>query len=381
MTTRRRGAHTSFTRDSQLNEVMLDDEWFVRVQGKEYGPVDLETLREWKREGRLIADNELRNASNAAWMKASAVAEIFAGSIEEKPPPLFMRRRTFSEIISETFQIYRKGFLSFFVLALLVGIPTCIVQISLAYLHLPEQQPLPRAAIIASTMAIIGVAVFFALWPVFIAGIQIATADLAAGRSIRLRDVLQRAVHVWPKVGKLSLIVYGSYFLWSVIPVLAIFSLVAAQPSIFSVLLALGILTLQVYMTARLWVNFLFWQQTSVLQTSETLEALRESQRLARSPSAGPWYERPVWRGAFLVSIWFLLLIFFSSGAEVPFLLVRLKGIANPEDAFGFIQNLANAPAPDAMMIMSYVFSSLIHALLRPLLGIAFVILYFEAKS
>ena len=360
---------------------MLDDEWFVRVQGKEYGPVDLETLREWKQEGRLIADNELRNAANPAWVKASAVAELFGDSATEKPPPLFMRRRTFGEIISETFRIYRKGFLSFFVLALLVAVPSCIFQICLAYLHFPEPQPLSRTAIIASTIATISIAVLFALWPAFIAGIQIATADLAAGRSIRLRDILQRAVHVWPKVAKLSLIVYGSYFLWSVIPVVAIFSLVAAQPSIGSILLALGILTLQVYMTARLWVNFLFWQQTSVLETSETLEALRESQRLARSPSSAPWHERPVWRGAILASIWFLLLIVLSSGAEIPFLLVRLQGVANPEDAFGLIQNLANAPAPDAMTIASTVFSSLIHAALRPLLGISFVILYFDTKS
>ena len=191
---------------------MLDDEWFVRVQGKEYGPVDLETLREWKQEGRLIADNELRNASNDAWVKASAVAELFGDSAAEKPPPLFMRRRTFGEIISETFRIYRKGFLSFFVLALLVAVPSCIFQICLAHLHFPEPQPLSRTAIIASTIAIVAIAVLFALWPVFIAGIQIATADLAAGRSIRLRDILQRAVHVWPKVAKLSLIVYGSYF-------------------------------------------------------------------------------------------------------------------------------------------------------------------------
>ena len=134
-----------------------------------------------------------------------------------------MRRRTFSEIISETFRIYRKGFLSFFTLALLVAVPSCIFQISLAHLHFPEEQPLSRAAVIATTIAVVAVAILFALWPVFIAGIQIATADLAAGRSIRLRDLLQRAVHVWPKVAKLCLIVYGSYFLWSVIPVVAIF--------------------------------------------------------------------------------------------------------------------------------------------------------------
>jgi hypothetical protein len=360
---------------------MLEDEWFVRVQGKEYGPVDLETLREWKQEGRLIADNELRNAANASWVKASSVAELFGDLVAAEPPPLFLRRRAFGEIVSETFRIYRKGFLSFFILALLVAVPSCIFQICLAFLHFPEPQPLSRTAIIAATLAMVAVAVLFALWPVFIAGIQIATADLAAGRSIRLRDLLQRAAHLWPKVAKLSLIVYGSYFLWSVIPVVAIFSLVAAQPSIVSILLALGILILQVYMTARLWVNFLFWQQTSVLETSETIEALRESQRLARTPSSAPWHERPVWRGAILASVWFLLLIVLSSGAEIPFLLVRLQGVTNPEDAFGLIKNLANAPAPDTMMIVSYVFSSLIHALLRPLLGISFVLLYFDAKS
>ncbi len=360
---------------------MLDDEWFVRVEGKEYGPVDLETLREWKEEGRLIADNELRNASDAAWVKAATIPELFANSIAEEPPPLFMRRRTFGEILVETFRIYRKGFLQFFFLTLLVAVPSCIFQICLAYLHFPEPQPLSRTAIVASTIAIVAVAVLFALWPVFIAGIQIATADLAAGRPITLRDILQRAVHLWPKMAKLSLIVYGSYFLWSVIPVLAIFSLVAAQPSFVSILLALGILGLQVYMTARLWVNFLFWQQTSVLETSDTLTALRESQQLARSQPQAAWHKRPFWRGAILVSIWFLLLIVLSSGAEIPFLLVRLKGVTNPADAFGLIQNLANAPVPDAMMIGSYIFSSLIHALLHPLLGISFVILYFDAKS
>jgi len=30
----------------------MPDEWMVRVEGREYGPVDLETLREWKNEGR-----------------------------------------------------------------------------------------------------------------------------------------------------------------------------------------------------------------------------------------------------------------------------------------------------------------------------------------
>ncbi len=32
----------------------MAEEWIVRVEGKEYGPVDVDELREWKREGRLI---------------------------------------------------------------------------------------------------------------------------------------------------------------------------------------------------------------------------------------------------------------------------------------------------------------------------------------
>jgi hypothetical protein len=359
----------------------MAEEWFVRVQGKEYGPVDLETLREWKEEGRLIAENELRNASDATWVKAATVPELFANSAAPPPPPSYLRQRSFSEIISETFRIYGKGFFTFLALALLVAIPSCAFQLSLAYLHFPEPRPFSRTAVIASTIAIVAAAFFFALWPVFVAGIQIATADLAAGRNARLRDVLERALHLWPQMAKLSLVVYGSYFLWSVIPVLAIFSLVAGQPSVISTLLALGILTLQVFMTARLWVNFLFWQQISVLEKSESLQILRESQQLARSQPSALWHERPLWRGALLASIWFLLLIVVSSGTEIPFLLVRLRGITSPEEIFAMLQNLANAPAPDVMTVASYVLSSFVHALLRPLLGISFVILYFDAKA
>jgi hypothetical protein len=137
----------------------------------------------------------------------------------------------------------------------------------------------------------------------------------------------------------------------------------------------------QVFMTARLWVNFLFWQQTTVLETGDSVTALRESKELARSRRDAPWHQRPVWRGAILASIWFLLLIVLSTGAEVPFLLVRLRDVTSLEDAIALVQKMANASAPDAMTIASYIFSALVHAVLRPLLGISFVVLYFDAKA
>jgi hypothetical protein len=359
----------------------MAEQWFVRVEGKEYGPVDIDTLREWKNEGRLIAENDLRNASDSAWVKASTVCEIFADQPIPTPPPFHIRRRSFSEIIRETFRIYRKGFLTFFSIALLIAIPSFIFQLSLAFLHFPEPRPLSRTALTASTTAITGLAFFIALWPVFIAAMQIATAERTQGRKPHLREVLQQAVRFWRETARLSLIVYGNYFLWSVIPVLAIFSLIAGQPGVVGIFLALAILCLQVFMTARLWVNFLFWQQIAVLETPGAVQTLRQSQELARSQSFAPWHERPLWRGALLASIWILLLLVVSSGSEIPFLLVRMRGVTNPDEVFSVVQNLANAPAPDAMTIASYIFSAFIHTLLRPLLGISFVVLYFDAKA
>jgi len=83
----------------------------VRVEGREYGPVDLESLREWKSEGRLIRSNELRRIYEERWVPASEFPEIFADELPPAPPPdLIVRRRTWREIFRETIRIYRGGF-------------------------------------------------------------------------------------------------------------------------------------------------------------------------------------------------------------------------------------------------------------------------------
>ena len=76
-----------------------------------------------------------------------------------------------------------------------------------------------------------------------------------------------------------------------------------------------------------------------------------------------------------------LLLLAFSSAAELPFMFARLQAVTSLEGALAMLQALKNAPAPDALAIGSYAFSSLVHAALRPLLGISFIVLYFDAKS
>src|SRR5437867_8678843 len=78
----------------------MADRWLVRVGEKEYGPVELGTLDDWKREGRLLPTNEVRRESDSVWATANTIPELFG------PPPLpvqtghpLVRRRSFGEII------------------------------------------------------------------------------------------------------------------------------------------------------------------------------------------------------------------------------------------------------------------------------------------
>ena len=136
-----------------------------------------------------------------------------------------------------------------------------------------------------------------------------------------------------------------------------------------------------VYMNARLFINFLFWQQTAALRAHPPLSALRESKELARSVPDSPRLERPLYRGAIIASIWLLLLLVLTFGAQLPFMLARLIGAENPEQAMALMQKIAQAQTPDALMIAVDIATAAINLLLRPLLAAAFVVLYYDAKA
>lgn len=359
----------------------MSEEWFIRVEGKEYGPVNLETLREWKTEGRLIPENDVRKVGESSWVLAGSVDEIFprgetaAGQSNES-----VRRRGFGEIIAETFRIYRIGLPQFFLLALLVGLPSLGLKLSLAFIHIRPDEPLTEVERIAGAIAIVMIVAILAIWPIFLGGLQFATAELAASRPIRLREILRRAINLWPRMARLCCFVYGSFLFWIALPLLAVLTL-AATPSIVSLLVALLALAFQVYMAGRLFINFMFWQQAATLGQLEGIEALRESKELARSRPNLPRLQRPLYRGAILASIWLVILIVVSAAVELPFYFVRLQGITSIEQGVAIMQALVNAPVPDTMTVVADVLSSLVHAALRPLLGIAFVVLYLDAKA
>jgi hypothetical protein len=360
----------------------MPESWIVRVADKEYGPVDFDTLLEWKREGRVLPTNEVRREAEAAWITASEIPGLF------EPPPLppsdrhlLARRRTVGEIIRDSFRIYRAAFLPFFCLALLTAIPTFAFELTSPVYGIFPRNPSVTALTSAKIVALFSAVLLLVNWPIFLAGIQIASLDVLEGRSVRLGDLLRRAINFFPRFVRIGLIVYGSYFLWTAIPVLAILSLASPEPSIPALLLAVLLLSVLVVMLGRLWVNFLFWQQSAVVSNLDGAAAIAESKTLARSQRRARKSDRPFWRGALLASLWLVLVLGLSSGAEVLVVLSKLQNVSTPEQVLALVQKMEAAKTPDAMLIASAALASLVHALLRPIFGIAFVLLYFDARA
>lgn len=365
----------------------MAEQWIIRVQGKEFGPVDVETLHEWKGEGRLLAQNPARREDLDSWTTAGEIPGLFdiaaalSGAGQLAHPPLQLRRRSFAQIFTETFQIYRRGFLPFFFFSLLTTVPAFFLQLNVPGFELGSQALASWNAVRPGAFSLSMLILFVLVWPIFLAGIQFTAACVVQSQRPRLADLFGRSVRLWPRMARLSLLVYGSYLIWSVLPVVVAGALMIGEVSVVSILLALLILAFQVFMTARLWINFMFWQQSATLGGLSGLAALRESKKLARS-RRGEWrLERPLYRGAIIVSIWIVVAMIVSSAVQLPFVFVRLQGATSLEQMQTILQNLASAHPPEPLMLAAYATSAVVHAAIRPLLGIAFVVLYLDAKS
>jgi len=219
-----------------------------------------------------------------------------------------------------------------------------------------------------------------AAWPVFIAGIQILTAELAAGRKVRIFGLLHKALGFWPRVAILCIFVYGAYFFWTLLPLGIILMFAASGPSLISIFLALLVLAFQVWIIGRLFMNFLFWQQFAVLAGSDAASALRQSKKLARSGRDLPWFQRPLWRGIFLFAIWSAFVLALTIGPEWSAIRHYFHELTTSQDPQALLQSLTTNYKPQAFNFASFLLG-LVQTLLRPLLGIVFVLLYFDSKA
>ncbi len=381
--------------------MMLDDqemaeEWIVRVQGKEYGPADIDTLLEWKKEGRLLPQNEARpanadptavadSAKEVLWSTAAAIPGLFdvgmlaaASARVEIQPPL-QTQHSFGQILAETFQIYRKGFFQFLGLTLVVLLPSVCSQLTTALIQTAQALGGDLRVLAGGSFAFLMFVLSMAMWPVYVAGIQILTVEIASGRRLGLVAVLNEAVRFWPRVAALCIFVYGVFFLLIVFGLAIAAIALAGASSLLLVFFALALLILQVWMFSRFFVNVLFWQQFAVLENAEFIDSLRYSRSLARSGRDLPWFERPLWRGAFIASLWFAFVLVVTLASEWTTLHHYFSQVVTTQDPQKLLQQLTEAQQARGFDISAFALN-LLQRILQPLLGIAFVVLYLDRK-
>ena len=368
-----------------LDDQGVNDEWIVRVQGTEYGPANIETLREWKAEGRLLPSNEARQADVDLWTTAAEIPGLFSmppAVPAHRPftqPPLQIPRRSFTQILTETLQIYRKGFFQFLGLTLLVLLPSICSQLTTAFVKPPAGSSVDVLSVLAAGFAFLMFILSIVMWPVYIAGIQILTAEIVRGNRFSLVAVLNTAVKFWPRVAALCIFVYGVFFLLMVFGLAIAAMSLAAGSSVLLVLVAMALLILQVWMFGRFFVNVLFWQQFTVLENAGFIDSLRESRDLARSGRDLPWFQRPLWRGAFIASIWFVVVLAITLGAQWGTLHHYLNQVMTTQDPQALLQQMTEAQKASGFNIAAFALS-VVEKVLQPLVGIAFVVVYLDSK-
>ncbi|MFL6597846.1 MAG: DUF4339 domain-containing protein [Chthoniobacterales bacterium] len=368
-----------------LDDQGVTDEWIVRVQGAEYGPANIDTLREWKSEGRLLPINEARRAGVDLWTTAAEIPGLFSmppavpSTGDFTQPPIQVSRRSFAEILTETLQIYRKGFFQFLGLTLLVLLPSICSQLTTAFVKPSQSTNVDILSVLGAGFAFLMFILSIVMWPVYISGIQILTAEIVRGNRFSLVAVLNEAVRFWPRVAALCIFVYGVFFLLMVFGLAIAAMALAGAASVLLVLIAMALLILQVWMFGRFFVNVLFWQQFAVLENAGFIDSLRESRDLGRSGRDIPWFQRPLWRGTFIASIWFAVVLAITLGAQWGTLHHYFNQLMTTQDPQALLQQVTEAQKASGFNISAFALS-VVEKVLQPLVGIAFVVLYLDSR-
>jgi GYF domain 2 len=364
----------------------MSEEWIVRVDGKEYGPADLDTLREWKAEGRLLPANDARRANVDLWITAGEIPGLFSvtpsveAATQLTEPPVQVSRRSFNQILAETFQIYRKGFFQFLGLVLLVLLPSICSQLITAFMQPPQGSNVDVRSVLAVGLAFLTFILSIVLWPVYIGGIQILTAEIARGQRPGLIVVLNQAVRFWPRIAALCIFVFAVFALLILFALGIALTLATGAPSLLSIFFAFALLILQVWMFGWFFITVLFWQQFAVLENAGFVDSLRESRNLARSGRDLLWHQRPSWRGALIASLWFAFVLAVSLASEWTTLNHYLNQLLTTQDPQTLLKQLTEAQQACGFDIFAFVLNVL-QKVLQPLLGIAFVVLYLDSTS
>src|SRR4029077_14969734 len=241
----------------------MAEAWFIRVEGKEIGPADIETLREWKADGRVLATNEARPAGVDLWITAAEIPGLFEPppvQIASEGAPALPPKRTFAQLVGDSFRIYGRGFFQYLFLTLLVALPSAFAQLSGSAIAPASAENPDLGAAVAGLFTFAMFLLSLMAWPIFIAGIQIVTAELSAGHRPKVVDLLGQMLKFWPRVAGLALFVFVVFLLLLGLRlrVLVILVEAATAPSAASILLivlALGLAAFQIWLFSRFFIN------------------------------------------------------------------------------------------------------------------------------
>lgn len=359
----------------------MSDQWFIRVAGKEYGPASIETLREWKEDGRVLAGNEARRENNDVWFKASDIPGLFPVPVPATPPPVQKPTRGFWQICGDTFRIYFRGFFRYLGLTLLVVVPSICTQAITLFLESAPNVTADVRLLLQGGFGLCMLVLTIMAWPIYIAGIQLLTNELSEKRSLGFFPLLNESVKYWPRVAMLCVFVYFSYFFWTAVPFGLIFSIALGGPSAFSFFIALCLAALQVWIVGRLFINFMFWQQAAMLDGCGVGDSLRRSKSLARGGRQFPWYQRPMWQGVIIFSLWTAFVIVLNLPQVLPQLREYWQVVTTAQDPQAIVAAMQKMTPHNHGFDPVAFGLAMVQSILRPLVGIAFVLLYFEARA
>ena len=385
----------------------MADQWIILVEGKEYGPADLATLQEWKTEGRVLPGNAARRADVDLWKTAADIPGLF--QIEQPPiqrgvpaaqSPVTGQESairnqkvvmpTTRNILTQTFQIYFRGFFQFLALTLLILVPSLCSQFSGAMIQSAPNLNVDFRTLVTAAFSVCMFVLTLVLWPVYVAGIQLVSVELTARRRISLLSILNHAVKYWPRVAGLCIFVYAIFGLITGFGVAVVIMMLTAalSGSLVTIIFALGLAIFQIWLFARFFINVLFWQQFAVLENATALDALRASRDLGRSGRDLPWHQRPVWRAAIIVSLWYAFLIAIEVVANWPRLVADwpliqdyYNQLMSTQDPQAILQKMVDSVPRNHGISFFELGWSILRRIVQPLLGIAFVILYLASRG
>ena len=341
-------------------------------------------LHEWREDGRILRENEARLDGSETWVPAAEIPGLFAPDLPLVPKVVPGSPVTpspgFFRICFDTLALYIRGFFPYLGLTLLVVVPSVLSQLTAAMVE-------GSSGVDASVRTLLGGAFSFCMllltmlaWPLYIAGIQVLTADLARNGRMSFFEVLNRSLASWPKVALLCVIVYFSFAFWTLLPMGVILLIMMGGPSAVSLLLILAVSVVQVWVFSRLFINFLFWQQCAVLEENDVGGTLRRSKSFGRSRGELPWYKRPLWQGVLVSSLWVLFILLVSLPSLVPAFREYWKLIWTTQNPQTLMEAMSKASQGQGLERLNFALG-LVEAMLRPLLGIAFVLIFLAARS